>query len=94
MSIAATGGKVMGAQGGLIAASSPIIETIVNQGRAFIFNTAPVPAAGGALARSMQLVRGHDDWRQALRDRVVGCQQLAADGWSVRNDPTPIIPPA
>ena len=89
----ATGGKFHGAQGGLLAAASPIVETVVNQGRAFIFNTASVPAASGALARSMQLVQQHDDWRQALLDRVVWLRRrLRDDGWEVRDDPTPIIP--
>ena len=77
----------------LIAADDPIIETIVNAGRAFIFSTAPVPAASAALARSMQLVQAHDDWRDQLRDRVVWLRRcLREQGWSVSDDPTPIIP--
>jgi 8-amino-7-oxononanoate synthase len=91
--VMATGGKVLGSQGGLVAAATPIIETIVNAGRAFIFSTAPVPAASAALARSMQLVQTNDVWRVRLRDRVLWLRErLCQQGWAVRDDPTPIIP--
>jgi 8-amino-7-oxononanoate synthase len=41
-------GKAVGASGGYICGSRPLIDFLVNRARSFIFSTAPVPAAAAA----------------------------------------------
>ncbi len=89
----ATCSKALAAQGGIIAGDRELVELVVNTGRAFIFSTAPVPAASGAAVAALD----------ALRDREGLCGQLRAasdevrtalrkQGWNVPEGRTPIIP--
>jgi 8-amino-7-oxononanoate synthase len=49
-------GKALGASGGFICGSRPLIDLLVNRARSFIFSTAPVPAAAAAATAAIQLV--------------------------------------
>ena len=50
-------GKALGAAGGYIAGSRPLIDLLVNKARSFIFSTAPVPAAAAAATAAIRLVQ-------------------------------------
>src|SRR5277367_4744820 len=50
-------GKALGASGGYICGSRPLISFLVNRARSFIFSTAPVPAAAAAAQAAIQFVR-------------------------------------
>lgn len=50
--------KTLGSQGGFVAGSRPIIDAVLNRGRAFIFTTALAPAAAAAALAAVDLVRG------------------------------------
>ena len=50
-------GKAVGAQGGYICGPKTLIEYLVNRARAFIFSTAPVPAAAAAATAGVELVQ-------------------------------------
>jgi 8-amino-7-oxononanoate synthase len=50
-------GKALGASGGFICGSRPLIDLLVNRARSFIFSTAPVPAAAAAATAAIQLVQ-------------------------------------
>jgi 8-amino-7-oxononanoate synthase len=65
-------GKAMGASGGYICGSRPLIDCLINRARSFLFSTAPVPAAAGAATAGVRLVRSSagEEYRQMLWKRV------------------------
>jgi 8-amino-7-oxononanoate synthase len=50
-------GKALGASGGFICGSRPLIDYLVNRARSFMFSTAPVPAAAAAARAGIDFVR-------------------------------------
>jgi 8-amino-7-oxononanoate synthase len=85
--------KSLGAQGGFIAAKKPVIEWIVNRGRAFIFTTALAPAAAGAALAVLDLLNDEPDLPTQLLERAAGLRQtLTAQGWNIPNGVGPVIP--
>ena len=89
--------KAIGSIGGFVAGPKPLIDTIRNTGRAYIYTTAPPPAACAAAIAALEIIESEPsrrtsllasaaDLRIRLRDaglNVPGCD-LAGD--------TPIIP--
>lgn len=65
-------GKALGASGGFICGSRPLIDLLVNRARSFIFSTAPVPAAAAAAAAAIQLTQSAEGetLRQGLEARI------------------------
>jgi 8-amino-7-oxononanoate synthase len=65
-------GKALGASGGYICGSRPLIDLLVNRARSFIFSTAPVPAAAAAASAGIQLAQSSEGetLREQLRQRV------------------------
>jgi 7-keto-8-aminopelargonate synthetase-like enzyme len=61
-------GKALGASGGYICGSRPLIDLLINRARSFIFSTAPVPAAAAAAAAAIRLVQS--DEGEARRTRL------------------------
>ena len=59
-----TCGKALGVSGALICGASPLIETLINKARAFIFATAPSPL-NAALVRAALGELGENPSRQA-----------------------------
>jgi 8-amino-7-oxononanoate synthase len=49
-------GKALGAAGGYICGSRPLIDCLINRARTFIFSTAPVPAAAAAATAGIRFV--------------------------------------
>jgi 7-keto-8-aminopelargonate synthetase-like enzyme len=60
-------GKALGSSGGYICGSRALIELLVNRARPFIFSTAPVPAAAGAAAAAIRLVRSEEGAKRCAR---------------------------
>jgi 8-amino-7-oxononanoate synthase len=65
-------GKALGAAGGYIAGSRPLVDLLINRARSFIFSTAPVPAAAAAATAAVKLVESAEGerLRQQLWQRV------------------------
>ena len=65
-------GKALGAAGGYICGSRPLIEYLINRARTFIFSTAPVPAAAAAATAGSRLVQSDagEERRRLLWERV------------------------
>jgi 8-amino-7-oxononanoate synthase len=61
-------GKALGAAGGYICGSRPLIDVLINRARSFIFSTAPVPAAVAAASAAIRLVQS--DEGEVLRARL------------------------
>jgi 8-amino-7-oxononanoate synthase len=61
-------GKALGASGGFICGSRPLIDQLVNRARSFIFSTAPVPAAAAAATAAIKIVQSKEG--EKLRQRL------------------------
>lgn len=60
-------GKALGAAGGYICGSRPLIDLLINRARSFIFSTAPVPAAAAAATAAIRFVQSAEgEVRRAL----------------------------
>jgi len=88
-------GKALGAAGGFIAGSRPLIELLVNRARSFIFSTAPVPAAAAAATSAVRLIQSAEGetLRTRLWQRVDELKnELIHAGWSLRPVQSAIVP--
>lgn len=81
-------GKAIGAAGGYICGSRPLIDYLVNRARSFIFSTAPVPAAVAAAKAGIQLIASPagQELRDQLWQRMAEFQCLRRHG---QNQPSP-----
>lgn len=52
-----TGGKALGVAGALVVGRRPVIDTLVQRARPFVFTTAPPPAVAAALLAAVRIVR-------------------------------------
>ena len=101
--VISTASKALGSLGGLVTASRPVIDTLVNHARAFVYSTSPPPAQAAAITAALAVVRD-EPWR---RQRLAHLSQrlresLTAAGWphlvgrasrpSSEDIPTPILP--
>jgi 8-amino-7-oxononanoate synthase len=57
-------GKAVGASGGYICGSRPLIDFLVNRARSFIFSTAPVPAAAAAATAGIRFIKSSEGERR------------------------------
>jgi 8-amino-7-oxononanoate synthase len=69
-------GKAVGASGGYICGSRPLIDFLVNRARSFIFSTAPVPAAAAAATAGVRFIQSPagETRRKFLWTRVEQCR--------------------
>jgi 7-keto-8-aminopelargonate synthetase-like enzyme len=69
-------GKAVGASGGYICGSRPLIDFLVNRARSFIFSTAPVPAAAAAATAGVRFIQSSEgeQRRRVLWKRVEQCR--------------------
>ena len=68
-----TGGKALGVAGGLVTASTEIIDYFINKARPFIYSTAPLPIQAALLLRALKLIDEEPERRKhllALRDHA------------------------
>ncbi len=73
--------KAFGAAGGVVAGPVELVESLVDTGRSFIYDTALAPAlAAGALA-ALDLIEAGDDLRAELADRATLVGKWLADKW-------------
>jgi 8-amino-7-oxononanoate synthase len=87
-------GKALGASGGYICGSRPLIDTLVNRARSFIFSTAPVPASAAAAMAGVQITQlpEGEKLRQRLKSLVKQFQSETQNRKSeVRGAIIPII---
>ncbi len=61
--------KALGAQGGYVAASEPVVELLANEARSFVYSTGLAPPVAAAAQRALSIAR-HSDRREQLWSNV------------------------
>jgi len=85
--------KSFGAQGGFVVGARELIALILNRGRAFIFSTAPAPAATGAAVAVLDLLKAEPAMGAELQARAGALRRaLQRQGWDLPDGRSPIIP--
>jgi 8-amino-7-oxononanoate synthase len=83
--------KALGAQGGYVAGSEPLVEHLLNAARAFVFSTGLAPPAAGAARAALRIAR-EDERRDRLWDVVERTREgLESMGYEVLGE-TQILP--
>lgn len=82
--------KAAGLAGGFVAASSAIIDLLINRARSFIFSTAPPPALAHAAMQSLEIIASDEGrfLRQQLSERI----QLFTENLMPTPHFSPIVP--
>jgi len=87
-------GKAIGASGGYICGSQPLIDCLINGARTFIFSTAPMPAAAATATAGIQFVQSAtgEERRKLLWQRVAELNsQLDVQSSAPRSAIVPIV---
>jgi 8-amino-7-oxononanoate synthase len=85
--------KALGSAGGFIAGSAELVHYLHHRARGFVFDTAPAPAAVGAAAAALQLVRSEPWRRQRLLDLTARLRRgLGHGGLSMLDGEAAIVP--
>ncbi|MEO3810889.1 8-amino-7-oxononanoate synthase [Sphaerisporangium sp. B11E5] len=71
--------KSFGSQGGAVLGAPEVVETLVDTGRTFIFDTALAPAAAAAALAAIDIVGGHPDLPRQARDNASALARMAED---------------
>ena len=85
--------KAPGSSGGFVAGSARLIDWLVNRARPYIFSTAHPAAASAAATAALNIVASEPWRREQLLARSAELRaRLQADGWSVGDSTSQIIP--
>lgn len=89
----ATLGKAAGVSGAFVAASSAVIDWLINAARTYIFSTAHPPALAAAVLASLKLIAG-ESWRRDRLRQHLACliDSLNDVGIILKASLTPIQP--
>ena len=89
----ATFSKSFASIGGVIAGSEDVIHYLRHQARPLIYSTAVPPTQVAAIEAALDLIADQPQRRTKLAALgMILRQRLKHAGWSVRMDPTPIVP--
>lgn len=89
-----TCGKAIGVAGGLVCASTNIIDTLINTARPFIYSTAPPPLQALLVQRSLEILGGEegDKRRTALQNILQYARSDSFLGGMFAQAPSQILP--
>lgn len=72
-----TCGKGLGAFGALVCGAAPLIETLVNRARGFIFSTAPSPLNAAIVRAALRHLNENEDLQTEALDRIAYAHEQA-----------------
>lgn len=75
--ITATLSKSLGSQGGAVLGTGAVVEHLVDTARPFIFDTGLAPAAVGAAAEALRILRGQPELAERVRGTARALYELA-----------------
>ena len=85
--------KALGAAGGFVCGSKPLIEWLTNRARTYVFSTAQPAATAAAASAALKIVAEEPTKRSNLLQTATHLrQQLKAQGWNTGNSASQIIP--
>jgi 8-amino-7-oxononanoate synthase len=85
--------KALGSQGGFVAGSQEVIETLINRARPFIYSTGLSPACVAAAQAALSLVQGDAAPRTHLKELAARLREgLRGQGWDVLGSESQIVP--
>jgi 8-amino-7-oxononanoate synthase len=89
----ATLGKAAGVSGAFVAGEAPLIETLLQNARTYIYTTATPPLQAAALLASLEIIGG-ERWRRERLRQQIGLLRggLRLQRWQLAASPTPIQP--
>lgn len=91
--VVSTASKALGSLGGIITATKPVIDLIVNKGRPFIYSTAVPPAQAASIIAALDVLSDSSTLRGRLRDIIFEVRLALKDaGWQTLASHTPIVP--
>ena len=86
-------GKALGGFGAFVAGSEPLVETLIQRARSWIYTTAPPPAVAAAVREAVNIARTEDWRRERLSDHIGHFRRSAASlGLNLAPSDTPIQP--
>ncbi len=89
----ATLGKALGVAGAFVAGSEPLIETLIQEARPYVYTTAMPPALAEATRTALRIARAEAWRRERLRELVARFRHEAAGlGLRLWSSDTPIQP--
>ncbi len=80
--------KALGAAGGFVAGSAPLVDWLRNTARSFVFDTAPPPGTMAAATFGVQIASTDHD----RRDRAVGFARQLAEGLGLPRPAACVVP--
>jgi 8-amino-7-oxononanoate synthase len=86
-------GKAFGTFGAFVAGSEPLVETLIQRARSYIYTTAPPPAVAAATRVALAIARD-EDWRRVRLTALVARFRAGAGALGLRlgTSMTPIQP--
>lgn len=87
-----TCGKSLGASGALICGAAPLIETLINKARGFIFSTAPSPLNAALVRSSLNELRDNPARQKDAQDLIAHAHQEAFKTCGLSTLQSQIIP--
>lgn len=90
-----TASKALGGLGGVVTADRPVVDTLINFARPFIYTTAPPPAQAAAIIAALDVIGAEPGLRARLHALTdVFRKRVSGLGWRVppAETATPIIP--
>lgn len=85
--------KAVGASGGFVAGSKPLIDWLSNTARSYVFSTASEAASAAAACEALRILQNEPERRQVLLQRATRLREsLLQSGWDLAGSVSQIIP--
>jgi 8-amino-7-oxononanoate synthase len=85
--------KALGAAGGFVCGTRPLVEWLANRARSYVFSTAQPAAVAAAALAALDVVAAEPERRRRLLEAAARLRaELSAHGWNTGTSASQIIP--